>query len=81
MSELTRCNYCSLQAYRRRAERRGAQIVVQNDEHGWTGVYELPGDFSVDEFRALPPGNWDKHTGRAKYKIASFMQLTTCCCC
>ena len=42
MSELTPCNYCSLQRYKRRAKERGNKIVVKpNTEHGGLDVFEI----------------------------------------
>lgn len=35
MSELTRCNHCSLKAMRERAERRGATVILDRDAEGW----------------------------------------------
>ena len=34
MSELTRCNYCSLQDMKRRAEKRGVTVILGRDR-GW----------------------------------------------
>lgn len=35
MSELTRCNYCSLQEMRQLAKERGAKVILGRDEYGW----------------------------------------------
>jgi len=35
MSELTRCNYCSLRAMKERAEARGVTVIVGHED-GWT---------------------------------------------
>lgn len=36
MSELTKCNYCTLQDMRERAERRGVYVILKLDKEGWT---------------------------------------------
>lgn len=36
MSELTRCNYCTLQDVRRRNP--GKRVSTRRDEHGWLRV-------------------------------------------
>lgn len=38
MSELTTCNYCTLQDIKRRADERGATVSLSKDEYGWTVV-------------------------------------------
>lgn len=81
MSELTRCNHCSLQAYRRGAKPKGRRILLAKDEYGWIGVYEVPATMRYFDFQALPVGNADRRSGRGKYKIASFKELTRECCC
>jgi hypothetical protein len=35
MSALTKCCYCTLQWMKRGAQRRGATVIVEQDEHGW----------------------------------------------
>lgn len=37
MSELTRCNYCSLRDMHRRADERGVKVIVSNDD-GWVSA-------------------------------------------
>jgi len=42
MSELTPCNYCSLQRYKERAKERGNKIVLEaNKKHGGVDVFEM----------------------------------------
>jgi hypothetical protein len=40
MSELTLCNYCTLQSMKQRAEKRGTTVVLGSDPQlpGWTAV-------------------------------------------
>ena len=37
MSELTRCNRCTLEAVKRRE--RGKRVTTKRDEHGWLRVH------------------------------------------
>jgi hypothetical protein len=75
MSDLTPCNYCSLQELRRRANANGKRIILAKDEHGWIGAYAVPSLVTDDGFMAMPIGKVDKRTGRSKYWVASFMEL------
>lgn len=38
MSELTMCNYCTLQRMKEVAEQRGCEVILEKDEQGWTGA-------------------------------------------
>lgn len=38
MSELTKCNWCTLQWMKARAKARGVEIIVDKDENGWVRV-------------------------------------------
>ena len=40
MSELTSCNYCTLQDMRRRVRKEGAKIVTRDDD-GWIKTYKV----------------------------------------
>lgn len=70
MSELTRCNYCSLNSIKQRAKRSGKQVTTQRREDGWLEVYVHPAEVKIvtDEDREV-------------YRQASMMAVTDHCVC
>jgi len=69
MSELTPCNYCSLNSIKRRADRNGKRVTTQW-RNGWLEVYVHPSDVKIVN---------DKD--REKYRQGSMMALTDHCVC
>lgn len=69
MSELTQCNYCSLQEIQRRAKREGKFVTRRADTK-----YAL-GGFNVYVYPRGVPIDHDKHF------VAWFMELTDHCVC
>jgi len=73
MSELTPCNYCNLQAYKRRAKERGQKVTVLNNrQHGGKDVYMHPDFVKVDQ---------NSKELYEEYRIAWFMELPNSCFC
>lgn len=78
MSELTSCNYCSLQRIRADAKRERKRVTVLADARwgmGGVNVYVHPRDVNV---RLLDGG---EEGPRRKFHVAWFMQLTAHCAC
>jgi len=84
MSELTQCNYCSLQRIRARAKREGKVVTL------------IPGGIGVDVFvhpeyvgltgKVRIPANHrdsggDLYSRYEKYFVASMMEIPDRCCC
>ena len=67
MSEMTRCNYCTLQSIKRQAKEDG-KLVTQIGQD----VYVHPRKVNI---KIMTP------KGRKKYFAAWFMELTTSCSC
>lgn len=38
MSDLTKCNYCTLALMKQVAEARGIEVIVGTDEYGWVSA-------------------------------------------
>ena len=82
MSELTPCNYCTLQWIKQRAKKAGNQVVVRKG--GWfngVDVFVVPPGIGIPE--VIDSGD-DKHNGdefTKKYFCAWFMKLTDHCVC
>ena len=74
MSDLTICNYCRLQAMRRRAKEDGKKITIRggNPEQG------LPA--GIDIF-VHPKTFKNEDRFQIQYKVAWFMELTEGCVC
>lgn len=72
MSELTPCNFCSLNRIKYRAKQRG-RLVTTRSESGWTVVYVHPPD--VTEFPRREDGE------PSEYFAASMMKITDHCVC
>lgn len=65
MSELTRCNYCTLKDIKRKAKKEGKKVIVKRGKHNFEDSFMGPGiDVFID----------DK-------KTAWFMELTNHCVC
>jgi len=75
MSELTQCNHCSLLDIRARAQSKGYDVTLSNEDSGVT-VYVHPRGHTPEK------GN-DPSTGnpRSPYFASWFMELTDHCCC
>jgi hypothetical protein len=78
MSELTRCNYCSLEQIKRDAKAEGKSVTVLSDAKwgmGGLNVYVHPKTVDV---RALKGGEDGE---RKKYHVSWFMKLSSSCAC
>lgn len=83
MSELTQCNYCRYQVYKRRAAQQEKKIVVKTS-HSILGGVDL---FALPKGEKLPP--YKEPSKRLpngcevykKYHVAWFMELGSRCCC
>lgn len=73
MSELTPCNYCSLNNIKRRAEQDGMIVTTRLDSAGWTAVYVHPPRVNL-------PKN-DSHDKPSPYRVALMMEITDHCVC
>ena len=74
MSDLTICNYCSLQAIKQRAKENNLKVTLlqSNWELGGIDVYVHPKDVKVKKLD-------DRE--REKYRVAWFMELSDHSCC
>lgn len=73
MSELTPCNYCTLQSIKHRANGKGMNVTLKSDDQGWIAVYVHPPNAA---------GFADNHDGDApRYRVASMMKITDHCVC
>lgn len=77
MSELTRCNFCTLQSIKSRAKAKDSHVVVKPGSFG-TDVFVVPRNV---DFAKLPRGDDDERTGQTKYRVASLLEVTSRCCC
>lgn len=78
MSELTQCNYCSLQHYHSEAKAKQLKVTVLPDAKfglGGVNVYVHPKDVSIKELSGGEDGE------RKQYRQAWFMELPERCCC
>jgi len=73
MSELTLCNFCSLQSIRRRHKQTGAR-VYQVPRDGWIEIYVVPKNQKLDSERKKDGEPSDQF-------VASFMALMPSCVC
>lgn len=73
MSELTRCNFCTLQSIRRYQKGTGAK-VRQISRGGWITIYVVPKGKKLNTKRKVD-GN------PSEQFVASFMELTSFCVC
>lgn len=74
MSELTSCNFCSLNNIKHRAKQRGQIVTTLIDDTGWTDVYVHPPN--ITEFtRRRHDDEW------SEYQVASMMAITDHCVC
>lgn len=73
MSELTSCNFCTLQSIRRRHKGTGAR-VYQVYINGWLEIYVVPKGQKLNTKRAADGEPSDQFT-------ASLMELTPSCVC
>ena len=71
MSERTRCNYCSLQVYKREAEKIGKHIELGRSG-GFVAVYRLPNGVAL---KGLNPEQL-----KAAW-ISSMMEISDSCAC
>lgn len=83
MSELTKCNFCSLRELKRRARKEGTRIVIRANPGKLKGVdvYLVPKGVKVPQkIMATTEG---KHGDmfHVKYFAAWFMALTDYCVC
>jgi hypothetical protein len=82
MSELTTCNYCSLQGIKRRAREDALRVVLlparRVDKYflgGWD-VFRFPRSmWTAKQFKALKPG------AQRNWWVCWFMELTDHCVC
>ncbi|NVM22877.1 MAG: hypothetical protein HWN68_13980 [Desulfobacterales bacterium] len=78
MSELTKCNYCSLQDIRRRAKERGEKVTVLHNSKWWYGkgcnVYVHPKDIDLPNIK-------EDSKLHDRYSVAWFAELPDHCCC
>ena len=77
MSELTRCNYCLLQAYRAEAKREGKRLTLiagtkYKSLPPGVDVYVHPRSINVREL---------SRTMRKRYWVSWFMELSDHCVC
>ena len=81
MSDLTRCNYCTLQNIKRRAKEEGNKVILKPGWRGGTDVYVVPKGVAIP--KEVKSGT-DKEEGdefHKKYCVAWFMELTSHCAC
>lgn len=77
MSELTRCNYCSLQRYKDEAKEKKMKVhLILNTQYGGIDVYITPKD-------EKPDTRTDPKTGNhlSSYWRSWFMELSDRCVC
>jgi hypothetical protein len=77
MSELTRCNYCSLQMYKRQAKHSGMKLTLMAGQKykslpAGVDVYMHPRNVNVREL---------SRSEREQYHISWFMELGDHCVC
>jgi len=78
MSDLTRCNFCTLKSIRADARKKKLKVTILSDAKwgmGGVNVYVHPKNIKI---RDLPGGEDGE---REKYRKAWFMELTNHCCC
>ena len=78
MSELTRCNFCSLEQIKREAKKKGQRVTVLPDARwgmGGVNVYVHPKHVNVRVMEGGEDGE------RRSYHVSWMMQLTAHCCC
>jgi len=73
MSELTRCNFCTLQSIRRWYKGTGARIH-RRFYGGWTEIYVVPKGKKLNTQR-------NKEEDPSRQFVASFLELTSSCAC
>ncbi len=76
MSELTQCNYCSLQQYEREAKKKNMKVHLITNKHGGIDVYITPK-------KEKPDTRTDPKTGNnlSPYWRSWFMELSDHCVC
>ena len=76
MSELTQCNYCSLQEVRSQAKRDGLKVSLRPGWYGGTDIFVHPKDVKI------PSGQQDDDSPlRMKYCARWMMEIGRSCCC
>jgi len=76
MSELTRCNYCHLQDYKREAKEKKMTVHLINSKDGGMDVYLVPKGEKLDTRQDSKTGN-----NLSKQWRSWFMALSDSCCC
>ena len=74
MSELTQCNYCTVQSLKRRYKGRGKVVMHNSDD--WVDVYVVPNDEELDTRTDPKTGN---HLSR-QWKM-SCLEISDHCVC
>ncbi len=75
MSELTQCNYCSLQIYKERAKEEN-KVLHQINTNGWIDIYLVPKGEKLDTRQDKKTGNHLSNQWKC-----SFMQISDSCVC
>jgi hypothetical protein len=70
MSELTKCNWCTLQAF---IKKYGEQNLKMEADENWICVMRWTGRRPITEADYVKNSNWTH--------VASFLMLTTTCVC
>lgn len=76
MSELTRCNFCSMKIYQAREGAKGKKIYIEKSKFmGGSEVYSIP--------KAMANNTFSTMTEETKkiYWICWFMEIGSSCCC
>jgi len=83
MSELTRCNYCSLRIIRKEAKEKKLKVTLLAGWHGGIDAYMHPKNVTRQELQACREKTWGDipNSGPGKYWAAWFMEITNHCCC
>ena len=75
MSELTLCNYCSLQRIRAKAKQEGKRVVIKSSP--WAEAIGI-GSIGGYEIYCVPK---DQQLDRKKHHVGWMMEIPDKCCC
>jgi len=83
MSELTKCNFCSLQAIRQKAREKKQRVVLRSGQGslGGTDVYVIPRGVPLPKHIKAGTEKTEGDAFHQKYFVAWFMELTSHCFC
>lgn len=78
MSELTPCNFCSLQSIRRQAKKDGKRVMLLPGWCGGTDVLVYPKDVNIRKVEGIQTVD---HPNREKYLVAWMQKIGNSCLC